>query len=140
MFNSLNLSTVPSNALRLGCDKIPPRRVEKLPMNPHDDLPLQNPKRSEDPPIVVFQNEFNDPWENSWKAFHALLSEPAYGAPRVFDLFTLMAITLAFGLLFGLLKALDAIPEVFFGVTVFVTFVAIGQMLFFGGIAHDSPL
>ncbi len=89
--------------------------------------------KMEDPPVVVFQKDFNDPFELLWNRMYASLSEPAYGAQRVFDLFTLMAITLAFGLLFGAMKALNAIPEVFFGVTTFVTFVGIGQMLLFGG-------
>ena len=66
----------------------------------------------------------------------AVLQEKTYGAPRVFDLFTLMSITLAFGLLFGCLKAFDAIPEVFISVTSFVTLVAVAQMLLFGG---NSP-
>ncbi len=101
-------------------------------MNSASDPPRQ-PKPIKDPPIVVFQHEFNNPLEQLWKALISTLNEPAYGAQRVFDLFTLMAITLAFGLLFGALKALGAIPEVFFGVTSFITFVAIGQMLFFGG-------
>jgi len=90
----------------------------------------------DDPPVVVFQSEFEDPLAQLWSRMYGTLSEPAYGAQRVFDLFTLMAITLAFGLLFGAMKALDAIPEVFFGVTTFVTFVGIGQMLLFGG---NSP-
>ena len=87
----------------------------------------------QDPPVVVFQNKFEDPVEHFWSGAFELLREPAYGAQRVFDLFTLMAITLAFALLFGAMKALDASPEVFFGVTSFVTFVGIGQMLLFGG-------
>lgn len=105
-------------------------------MNSDADPPQIKPKQFEDPPVVIFQNDFHDPLEQLWKSLVATLSEPAYGAQRVFDLFTLMAITLAFGLLFGLMKALGAIPEVFFAVTAFVTFVAIGQMLFFGG---NSP-
>ena len=105
-------------------------------MNSAADPPPLQPKPIKDPPIVVFQPEFKDPLEQLWRALISTLNEPAYGAQRVFDLFTLMAITLAFGLLFGALKALGAIPEVFFGVTSFVTFVAIGQMLFFGG---NSP-
>ena len=135
MTNSLNLSVNPSNALSIGCDKIPPELGWKFPMNPDNPSP---PRKVpvKDPPIVVFKDEFNDPLEQVWKSLLATLSEPAYGAQRVFDLFTLMAITLAFGLLFGLLKALGAIPEVFFSVTAFVTFVAIGQMLLFGG---NSP-
>jgi hypothetical protein len=102
-------------------------------MNSNADPPFITPKKFDDPPVVVFHQEFNDPLEKIWKGLINTLSEPAYGAQRVFDLFTLMAITLAFGLLFGALKALGAIPEVFFAVTAFVTFVAIGQMLFFGG-------
>ncbi len=102
-------------------------------MNSDANPPPPKPKRFEDPPIVVFQSDFKDPLEQGWNALMATLAEPAYGAQRVFDLFTLMAITLAFGLLFGLLKAMGAIPEVFFSVTAFLTFVAIGQMLFFGG-------
>ena len=105
-------------------------------MNSADDPPPLKPKPFKDPPIVVFQPEFNDPLEQLWKTLLSSLNEPAYGAQRVFDLFTLMAITLAFGLLFGAMKALGAGPEIFFGVTSFVTFVAIGQMLFFGG---NSP-
>ena len=102
-------------------------------MNSDSPLPPRKPNRVEDPPIVVFKNGFNDPLEQIWNSLLATLDEPAYGAKRVFDLFTLMAITLAFGLLFGALKALGANPEVFFGVTSYVTFVAIGQMLLFGG-------
>jgi hypothetical protein len=105
-------------------------------MNSDSPTPQRKPNRVEDPPIVVFKNDFNDPLEQIWKSLLATLDEPAYGAKRVFDLFTLMAITLAFGLLFGALKALRANPEVFFAVTSFVTFVAIGQMLLFGG---NSP-
>ncbi len=90
----------------------------------------------EEPPVVVFPSKFEDPLARLWSGAYGMLSEPAYGAKRVFDLFTLMAITLAFGLLFGAMKALDSIPEVFFGVTTFVTFVGIGQMLLFGG---NSP-
>jgi hypothetical protein len=85
---------------------------------------------------VVFKTGYSDPLEQLGARLWASLSEPAYGAQRVFDLFTLMAITLAFGLMFGAMKALGAIPEVFFGATAFVTFVAIGQMLLFGG---NSP-
>ena len=102
-------------------------------MNSDSDPPPPKPKPYNDPPIVVFQSDFNDPQAQGWNALIATLSEPAYGAQRVFDLFTLMAITLAFGLLFGAMKALGATPEVFFAVTAFVTFVAIGQMLLFGG-------
>ena len=107
--------------------------------------PMDSPQKlrvSDEPPIVVFEKgegssqefPFLDP--QIMGSFYDLLKEPAYGAQRVFDLFTLMAITLAFGLLFGAMKALGAMPEVFFGVTSFITFIGIGQMLLFGG---NSP-
>ncbi len=95
---------------------------------------VQRPYRIvDDPPIVVFEEQYKNPFVENWERLRDLLDEPAYGAQRVFDLFTLMAITLAFGLLFGAMKALNAIPEVFFGVASYVTFVGIGQMLLFGG-------
>lgn len=68
--------------------------------------------------------------------FGQLLREKTYGTPRVFDLFTLMAITLAFGLLFAFLKFLDSSAEVFLCINCFVTLVAIGQMVLFNG---NSP-
>lgn len=86
-----------------------------------------------DPPVVVPPDYPDDPLSQGWLYLVESLSEPAYGASRVFDLFTLMAITLAFGMLFGAMKALGANPEAFFGVTTFVTLVAVGQMLLFGG-------
>ncbi len=61
-----------------------------------------------------------------------------YGATRVFDLFTLMAITLAFAAMFAWLKFLAPILEgspleISLGVGGFVTLTALSQMFLFGG-------
>jgi hypothetical protein len=72
----------------------------------------------------------------AWKKLREALDEKTYGAPRVFDLFTLMAVTLAFGLLFALLKALGSSEDVFICTTFFITIVAVCQMIMFGG---DKP-
>lgn len=76
------------------------------------------------------------PVDPVFQAISSLLQEKTYGAPRVFDLYTLMGITLAFALLFAFMKALGAAPEIFVSITCFVTLVAIGQMLLYGG---NSP-
>ena len=61
-----------------------------------------------------------------------------YGVPRVFDLFTLMAITLAFALLFALLKLIS--PAFNISATTltviisgYVTLIAMAQMFLYGG-------
>jgi hypothetical protein len=63
-------------------------------------------------------------------------SADVYGAPRVFDLFTLLAITLFFALLFALLgyiaPAFEASADlVTVVISVYVTFVALGQATLF---------
>ena len=156
--NSLNLSVDPSNATdsdRVLCQAtlrsiaVPsdfPMSVDKPIKSPTESAAQgsQPPKLQEDPPVVVFgespgwwpERYVQAPLPGPGSQLLSMLREPAYGAQRVFDLFTLMAITLAFGLLFGAMKALNALPEVFFGVTSFVTFIGIGQMLLFKG---NSP-
>jgi hypothetical protein len=62
----------------------------------------------------------------------------SYGAPRVFDLFTLMAITLAFALMFAFLRLLEPILMInISGVSIylgtFVTGIAIFQLALWGG-------
>lgn len=64
--------------------------------------------------------------------------DEVYGVPRVFDLFTLMAITLAFALLFALLKllspAFDAAPTTLtLIISGYVTLIALAQMFMFQG-------
>lgn len=65
----------------------------------------------------------------------------SYGAPRVFDLFTLMAITLAFALLFAFLRLIEPlllinISGVAIYLGIFVTGIAIFQLALWGG---DRP-
>ncbi len=95
----------------------------------------------DEPPVIYFPtasaaHTLQVGLNQSWSRLQMTLHEKAYGAPRVFDLFTLMSVTLAFGLLFGMMKAMDAQPEVFISVTSFVTLVAVAQMMLFGG---NSP-
>jgi len=75
-------------------------------------------------------------WDQSARL--RLSTTEAYGVPRVFDLFTLMAITLAFALLFALLKLLS--PA--FGtspttltllISGYVTLIALAQMFMYEG-------
>ncbi len=94
-----------------------------------------------EPPVVVFPqatviDSLSSTANRAWSSMQLTLQQKTYGAPRVFDLFTLMSVTLAFGLLFACMKALDASPEVFISVTSFVTMVAMAQMMLFGG---NSP-
>ncbi len=67
-----------------------------------------------------------------------VLGSEGYGAPRVFDLFTLLAVTLAFALLFGGLQLLEpmlqgGVESLSIVLGVFVTGVAVFQMLLWGG-------
>lgn len=66
------------------------------------------------------------------------LGKESYGAPRVFDLFTLLAITLAFAMLFTFMRLLSPLlgnndGAVTIVISLFVSFIAIGQMLLCGG-------
>ncbi len=61
-----------------------------------------------------------------------------YGAPRIFDLFTLLAITLAFALLFAGMRLLspvlaDGTPTATISVSLFVTGIAIAQLALWNG-------
>ncbi|MBM4088958.1 MAG: hypothetical protein FJ276_05920 [Planctomycetes bacterium] len=60
-------------------------------------------------------------------------SAKVYSVPRRYDLATLFTISLAFALLFGLLRALDATPVVFACIGGFVAAVGIGQAVLFRG-------
>lgn len=66
------------------------------------------------------------------------LGSESYGAPRVFDLFTLLAITLAFALLFAIMKVMEpllqtSLPLVILAVSLFLTFTAVAQAVLWGG-------
>lgn len=61
-----------------------------------------------------------------------------YGAPRVFDLFTLCAVTLAFAVLFAALQLLDRLADgaatvVSVIICLFVSGIGLAQVLLFGG-------
>ena len=66
------------------------------------------------------------------------LGSESYGAPRVFDLFTMLAITLAFALLFAFMKLIEpllqaSLPQVALVVSLFLTFTAMAQAVLWGG-------
>lgn len=98
------------------------------------------PERPSVPPAPQafgnFEKSFAKPsWPNR---LGELVATESYGAPRVFDLFTLLAVTVAFALLFGFLKlvepALDGnLPVIAVGISVFVTLIALAQLTLWGG-------
>lgn len=66
------------------------------------------------------------------------LGSESYGAPRVFDLFTMLAVTLAFALMFALLQLLqsalfDSLEIVALALSLFVTGIAIAQLALWEG-------
>lgn len=66
------------------------------------------------------------------------LGSASYGAPRVFDIFTIFAVTLAFALLFTILKFLQPamgmnLAPTVFGFSAFVTLTGVSQMLLWKG-------
>lgn len=66
------------------------------------------------------------------------LGSESYGAPRVFDLFTMLAVTLAFALMFAMLQLLqsafrDSLEVVALGLSLFVTGIAIAQLALWEG-------
>lgn len=56
-----------------------------------------------------------------------------YGAPRRFDLATLLSVSTASALLFGVLRLLGAGPWGFFLISAFLTWVALAQAVLYGG-------
>lgn len=56
-----------------------------------------------------------------------------YSVPRRYDLATLMAVTLAYSLLFGVMRFLQAPPALIGVVSLFITLVGLGQALLFRG-------
>jgi hypothetical protein len=56
-----------------------------------------------------------------------------YSVPRRFDLSTIFVVTLAYSLLLGTMKALGVPPVASLVVTGFISIIAAGQALFFGG-------
>ena len=96
-----------------------------------------------DPPVVNAPIGTNraytpsNPLMEVHESLDKMLSGQAHGAPRVFDLFTLLAITVAFALLFAFLKVIEPILELDVGVVTsimvfFLTLIALCQSLMFG--------
>jgi hypothetical protein len=110
-------------------------------------LPPQLPAHIQIPNGEGFQpqlspNAINN-WQDNWQssqvsqaALESLAGSKTYGAPRVFDLFTLLAITLAFALLFALIGVLAPALEisamaVTVAIGVFVSLIGLSQMWLF---------
>jgi hypothetical protein len=76
--------------------------------------------------------------ETGLDALKQAFGSEAYGAPRVFDLFTLLAITLAFAMLFGGIQVLkpalgEGTTAVTAVVAAYVTGIAVAQLALWGG-------
>ena len=108
----------------------------------------QSETASCDPPVVVGSESLSSFQASStvaemiqqWDAAanKRLNAKEVYGVPRVFDLFTLMAITMAFALLFALLKLVSPAFDISATtltilISGYVTLIAVAQMVLFGG-------
>jgi hypothetical protein len=99
----------------------------------HDLPPLVEPRHRIHAERTKFQTTLAvTEWFEDW------LGSKAYGAPRIFDLYTLMAIMFAFALLFGglrLIKPLlaDQLATATVVVSLFLLLTGICQMLLWGG-------
>lgn len=119
--------------------------ARKMDDNFSDPPKYSNSSLSEDPPVIVekpigtldprnVESLFADSYQ--WLDEH--LGGKSYGAPRVFDLFTLLAVTLAFAILFAFLRLLEplllaTLPQVAVAITAFVTLTAIAQITLLDG-------
>ncbi len=93
-----------------------------------DDLEARNP-----PPPGQ-----SDPFRELFEWLDETMGSESYGAPRVFDLYTLLAVTLAFAVIFAFLRliepALDTnIANVAIAIGIFSTLTAIAQLALWGG-------
>lgn len=90
------------------------------------------------PPVVVSKRYRGNPASEFSDFIQDVLGSQSYGAPRVFDLYTLLAVTLAFALLFSSLRLLEplfpnSIPQIALALASFLTLTAISQMVLWGG-------
>lgn len=115
--------------------------IQAQPLDVFSDLPPNNQHRQK-----TFPNDSSSSLRDVLATHFQVIFESlnkatsrtkAYGAPRVFDLFTMLAITLAFALLFSLLGLLA--PAVFasasdltLATSSFITLIGISQMWLFG--------
>ncbi|MEM8734464.1 MAG: hypothetical protein AAGG44_09600 [Planctomycetota bacterium] len=102
---------------------------------PLDSLPPTVSKRQRIEPVQSVQlgrQLLQMDWIEDW------LGSKSYGAPRVFDLFTLMAMMIGFALLFGGMKLIEpllfnAMPTVLWVVTAYCMLTGLAQMFLWGG-------
>jgi hypothetical protein len=103
------------------------------------DNPLSS--ASSEPPILTpphLRSDSDGVWREWWESIDQVLGSESYGAPRVFDLFTMLAITLAFACLFAVLRLAEPLmpgelDEVAICLGCFVTGIAIAQIALWGG-------
>lgn len=120
--------------------------VASLPADVSQIAASRNSNGSDDEPPIVGQRTvavagIRDPggwleWFTDWT--EETLGSESYGAPRVFDLFTMLAITLAFALLFAFMKLLEpafsaSMPLVMFAISAFLVLTGLGQAIFWNG-------
>jgi hypothetical protein len=115
--------------------------------NADGDLPPQGTQshgsgtdQSSEPPVVQSTKLKPDyaPLSELSKWLEDNLGTESYGAPRVFDLYTLLAVTLAFALMFACLRLIEplllsSLPQVAIALGIFVTLIAIAQLALWGG-------
>ncbi len=112
--------------------------------SPGSDYRLQS-TASIEPPVVLpplpgYKKEVADsnPFHDVEDLLERLLGKESYGAPRVFDLFTMLAITLAFALMFAFLRLIEPLlmgdlEIVAISLGTFVTGIAIFQLALWEG-------
>lgn len=134
------------NAKIPGIDVHAPHQTPQLNSS---SAPPAHPSPSSEPPIVYPQvidpprvgssgGGISVPILKLQSVVEDWLGTSTYGAPRVFDLFTLLAVTLAFALLFAFMRFIepvfpDTIPEISLALASFLTLTAIAQMVLWGG-------
>ena len=102
----------------------------------HSNRGEEQPARQ--PPIVVFADNSPSKLAERLQRVARELNSEVYGTPRVFDLYTMMAVTLAFALLFGFIRLLkpilpDETQAASISISIYVTGIAIAQSALWGG-------
>ncbi len=98
-------------------------------------------EQAADPPVVlppIDTAEDSHFFRDAGDWLDRILGGESYGAPRVFDLFTMLAITLAFALLFAALRMIEplllsSLEIVATCLGIFVTGIGLFQLALFGG-------
>jgi hypothetical protein len=138
--NPIGLKRTPAAiALNLsGCEismpELEPRRIENTHVaSGNQPVPVREPP-------ILWADASRDRRQaaNVFESLERAFGGKAYGAPRVFDLFTLLAVTLAFALLFGAIRLIEPLlllntGEVIAWISFFLTGIAIAQLLLWSG-------